>query len=142
MGQEEVKALTPQEAAAMLEENPRAVLIDVRSNMEYLFVGHPVGAVHVPWIDEPEWVVNPHFVTDVRKLMLGGATCHEGIGCAPIILICRSGKRSLEAGARLLDAGFQEVYHVDEGFEGDLDEQHHRGTLGGWRFRSLPWEQC
>lgn len=136
------KALSPAQAWEMLQEDPRSVLIDIRSTMEYLFVGHPKGAVHVPWIDEPEWVVNPHFVTDVRKLMLGGATCHEGIGCAPIILICRSGKRSLEAGARLLDAGFQEVYHVDEGFEGDLDEQHHRGTLGGWRFRSLPWEQC
>jgi rhodanese-related sulfurtransferase len=48
----------------------------------------------------------------------------------------------LEAGARLLGAGFQEVYHVSEGFEGDLDEHHHRGTLGGWRFRGLPWEQC
>lgn len=136
------KALTPAQAWEMLQENPRTVLIDIRSTMEYLFVGHPKGAVHVPWIDEPEWVVNPHFVTDIRKLMLGGVTCHDGVGCAPIILICRSGKRSLEAGARLLGAGLQEIYHVDEGFEGDLDEHHHRGTLGGWRFRGLPWEQC
>ncbi|MGF1612460.1 MAG: rhodanese-like domain-containing protein [Gammaproteobacteria bacterium] len=136
------KPLSPAQAWEMLEGNPRAVLIDIRSTMEYLFVGHPRGAVHVPWIDEPEWVVNPHFVTDIRKLMLGGVTCHDGLGCAPIILVCRSGKRSLEAGARLLGAGFQEVYHVDEGFEGDLDEHHHRGTLGGWRFRGLPWEQC
>ncbi len=136
------KPLTPAQAWEMLQENPRTVLIDIRSTMEYLFVGHPNGAVHVPWIDEPEWVVNPHFVTDIRKLMLGGVTCHDGVACAPIILICRSGKRSLEAGARLLGAGFQEVYHVDEGFEGDLDEHHHRGTLGGWRFRGLPWEQC
>lgn len=142
MSDKRPKPINPKQAWEMLQDNPRTVLIDIRSTMEYLFVGHPKGAVHVPWIDEPDWVVNPHFVTDVRKLMLGGVSCHEGVGCAPIVLICRSGKRSLEAGARLLDAGFQEVYHIDEGFEGDLDDDHHRGTLGGWRFHGLPWEQC
>ena len=136
------KSLNPKQAWELMQHDPRAVLIDIRSTMEYLFVGHPRGAVHVAWIDEPEWVVNPHFVTDVRKLMLGGITCLEEVGCAPVILICRSGKRSVEAGAKLLGAGFREVYHIDEGFEGDLDEDHHRGTLGGWRFHDLPWEQC
>jgi rhodanese-related sulfurtransferase len=110
--------------------------------MEYLFVGHPRGAVHVPWIDEPDWTVNPHFVTDIRKLLLGGATCDEEHGCAPVVLICRSGKRSREAGKALARAGFVSVFHVDTGFEGDLDEHHHRSTLGGWRHAGLPWEQC
>ena len=55
---------------------------------------------------------------------------------------CRSGKRSLEAGKALVQAGLKAVYHVDEGFEGDLDEDHHRSSKGGWRFRGLPWEQC
>jgi len=143
MEQEDVIALTPQEAWDLLQENPRAVLIDVRSNMEYLFVGHPVGAVHVPWIDEPDWTVNPHFVTEVRKVLLGGICTPQKRGdCAPVILICRSGKRSLEAGRLLLKEGFRQVYHVKEGFEGDLDEHHHRSSLGGWRFHGLPWEQC
>jgi hypothetical protein len=31
---------------------------------------------------------------------------------------------------------------VDEGFEGDLDDNHQRGNTGGWRFHGLPWEQC
>ena len=142
MTEKKVKALTPKQAWQYIQDNPRTVLIDIRSTMEYLFVGHPRGAVHIAWIDEPDWVVNPHFVTEIRKVMLGGVACHVDTGCAPIILICRSGKRSLEAGAKLLDADFQEVYHVDEGFEGELDEHHHRGTLGGWRFHDLPWEQC
>jgi len=126
----------------MLQDDHRAVLVDIRSTMEYLFVGHPKGSVHIPWIDEPEWTVNPHFVTDIRKLLLGGASCTADRTCAPVILICRSGKRSLDAGRTLLDAGLGQVYHVDEGFEGDLDESHHRSTLGGWRFHGLPWEQC
>lgn len=134
--------LTPQQAAQMLEDDPRAMLVDIRSSMEFLFVGHPKGSVHIPWIDEPDWTVNPHFVTDIRKLLLGGTVCTIDEGCAPVILICRSGKRSLEAGKALLDAGFVRVYHVDEGFEGDLDDNHQRSTTGGWRFHGLPWEQC
>jgi rhodanese-related sulfurtransferase len=134
--------LTPQQAIQMLEDDPRAVLVDIRSSMEFLFVGHPKGAVHVPWIDEPEWTVNPDFVTDIRKLMLGGSVCTSDDGCAPVILICRSGKRSLEAGKALLEGGFTRVFHVGEGFEGDLDENHQRSKVGGWRFHGLPWEQC
>lgn len=132
--------LSPQEAYAILQQDARALLIDIRSNMEYLFVGHPKGAIHIPWIDEPDWTVNPNFVRDVRKLILGGVS--QLHGSPPIILICRSGKRSTEAGNALLDAGLKNVCHITEGFEGDLDEDHHRSTRGGWRFRGLPWEQC
>lgn len=135
-------SLTPQQALQMIEDDTRAVLVDIRSSMEFLFVGHPKGAVHIPWIDEPDWTVNPHFVTDIRKLLLGGTVCTIDEGCAPVILICRSGKRSLEAGKALIDAGFVRVYHIDEGFEGDLNEGHQRSTIGGWRFHGLPWEQC
>jgi rhodanese-related sulfurtransferase len=138
----EIHDLSPMQAAQMLRDDPRAVLVDIRSSMEFLFVGHPVGAVHIPWIDEPDWDINPHFVTEVRKLMLGGQSCDAEDGCAPVILICRSGKRSKEAGRALGDAGLKNVFHVDEGFEGELNEHHQRSTVGGWRFHGLPWEQC
>lgn len=138
-----VIGISPQDAWNLLQSNPRAVFVDVRSNMEYLFVGHPVGAVHVAWIDEPDWQINPHFVTQIRQLLLGGVCGPEDDSrCAPVILICRSGKRSLEAGKLLAKSGFAAVYNVTEGFEGELDAQHHRSTSGGWRFRGLPWEQC
>jgi len=136
------ETVTPKQAWQLLQDDPRAVLVDIRSTMEFLFVGHPSSALHVAWIDEPEWTVNPHFVTDVRKVMLGGATAHGDIGGAPVILICRSGKRSIDAGTALMQAGFSSVYYVNEGFEGDLDDHRHRGSLGGWRFHDLPWEQC
>lgn len=142
MSDEEPKALTPKQAYELMHDDSRAILVDIRSTMEYLFVGHPKGAVHVAWIDEPDWDVNPHFSTEIRKLMLGGVVCTTDDGCAPIILICRSGKRSLEAGKALLSEGMKNIFHVDEGFEGELDDDHHRGTIGGWRFHQLPWEQC
>ncbi|MBK1641755.1 sulfurtransferase [Chromatium okenii] len=132
-------SLTPQAAWALLKTNPQAILVDIRSAMEFLFVGHPQGAVHVAWIDEPDWDINPNFVTEIRQLLLGGAATNAEV---PVILICRSGKRSLDAGAALRRAGLTAVYHVDEGFEGERDEYHHRSTVGGWRFHGLPWEQC
>lgn len=134
--------LTPAQAHQLIQDDPQALFVDIRSTMEFLFVGHPAGAVHVPWIDEPDWTVNPQFLTEIRKRLLGGAVCTAEDACAPVVLICRSGKRSLEAGKALLEAGLPTVFHVDEGFEGELDEQHHRSTRGGWRFRGLPWEQC
>jgi len=30
---------------------------------------------------------------------------------------------------------------VLNGFEGDLDEQHHRNSCNGWRHAGLPWGQ-
>jgi rhodanese-related sulfurtransferase len=138
----EVQSVTPVEAYRLVEKDQRVVLIDVRSSMEFLFVGHPRGSVHVPWIDEPDWIVNPYFVTEVRKVMLGGVGMDDHDSDAPVVLICRSGKRSLEAGKLLIESGFMQVYNVSEGFEGELDDSHHRSTLGGWRFHGLPWEQC
>ncbi len=137
-----VITLHSREAWQLLQDDPRAVMVDVRSHMEFLFIGHPVGAINIPWIDEPDWTINPHFAVEVRKLILGGLDHREGGRNVPVILICRSGKRSLEAGEELLRQGFHEVYNVADGFEGELDEHHHRSSLGGWRFEGLPWEQC
>jgi rhodanese-related sulfurtransferase len=131
-----MKHLTPREAHDFLHQKPDALLIDVRSEMEYLFVGHPVGAHHVAWNDGPDWDINPHFVGQVKKLA-GTNHAHR-----PIVLICRSGNRSVDAGQALEDAGFTDVYNVQHGFEGELNERHHRNSLAGWRFDGLPWEQC
>ncbi len=137
---QQVNSISTLEAWELCQKNPRTLLIDVRSSMEYLSVGHPRGAIHVPWIDEPDWIVNEHFATDIRKLALGGL--QDGGNDVAIVLICRSGNRSAEAGKVLIDAGITNVYNIDEGFEGELDDTHHRSSLGGWRFHNLPWEQC
>ncbi|MDR9435631.1 MAG: rhodanese-like domain-containing protein [Thiohalophilus sp.] len=138
-----VEELTPQLAWQLLQDEPRTLLVDVRSHMEFLFIGHPVGAINIPWIDEPDWTVNPNFVRELRQLLLGGLPHDEsGSQAVPVVLICRSGRRSREAGELLLQEGFLRVYNISDGFEGELDEQHHRSTLGGWRFAGLPWEQC
>ncbi len=137
-----LEQISPKDAHELIQQESKVVFVDVRSSMEYLFIGHPVGAVNIPWIDEPDWEINPHFVRDIRKLILGGVICNEDRQCTPIVLICRSGKRSAEAGQLLVQQHFNRVYNIDTGFEGDLDEHHHRSSLGGWRHDGLPWEQC
>ena len=127
-----MKHLKPREAFEFLQQHPQAVFVDCRSEMEYLFVGHPLGAVHVAWNDGPDWEINPHFVGQVRKV----ASMNR-----PVLLICRSGQRSISAGQALEQAGFSDVYNVLEGFEGPLDDEHHRNTVSGWRNEGLPWEQ-
>ena len=128
-----MKHLTPLQAEQFLRENPDAVFIDCRSEMEYLFVGHPAGAHHVAWNDGPDWAINPHFVGQVSKI----ASVNR-----PVVVICRSGQRSVDAGHALEQAGFTDVVNVLEGFEGPLDAQHQRSKISGWRFHGLPWEQC
>ena len=124
--------LTPKQAFEFLKDNPEAVFVDVRSEMEHMFVGHPKGSILIPWVDGPEWDINPHFVAHVKK----AASVNR-----PVVLICRSGRRSLDAGLALEKAGLSEVYNVLHGFEGDLDEGHHRNSHNGWRFEGLPWAQ-
>ena len=128
-----MKHLKPREALDLLQQNPDSVLVDCRSEMEYLFVGHPAGAHHVAWNDGPDWTINLHFVGQVQKI----ASLNR-----PVVLICRSGQRSVDAGIALENAGFSEVINVLEGFEGPLDEEHQRSKISGWRFHGLPWEQC
>ena len=129
-----MKHLTPRESWAYLQANPEALLVDVRMEIEYLYVGHPPGAVHVAWYEYPEMQPHPErFVEQVRRETGGTAR--------PVVLLCRSGQRTVAAAQALEAAGFAEVVNVVHGFEGDLDAQFRRGRINGWRFDGLPWEQ-
>lgn len=126
--------LDPKAAHAYLQAHPRALLVDCRTEIEHMYVGHPVGAEHVAWQEAPDWEVDPEFADKVKWLVGGDLE-------RPVLLICRSGHRSLHAGEALEAAGFACVINVLEGFEGPLDDDFHRGTLGGWRHHGLPWQQ-
>jgi rhodanese-related sulfurtransferase len=125
--------LSSLEAWDFLQKNPKAKLIDIRSSMEFLFIGHPTDSIHIGWMEEPDWEINPNFVEDIKNVQTDNR---------PVVMICRSGNRSEQAGDQLLEAGLTNIYHITDGFEGDRDDNNHRGTLNGWRFHGLPWEQC
>ena len=128
-----IENLTPQQSWELMQETPGAVMIDVRTTIEHGFVGHPVGAVLVPWKDAPDWQLNADFIEQVKQAVSDVAS--------PVLLLCRSGKRSLEAADVLQQAGFKHLVNILDGFEGDLDKNKQRGNLSGWRFCQLPWEQ-
>jgi rhodanese-related sulfurtransferase len=126
-----MKLLSPSEAHTFLQATPDAVFLDIRSFAEFWFVGHPVGAMSVPFNDE-EYGRNAKFIEEAASFARR---------TQPVVLICRSGKRTLEAGAALEAAGFAHVAHVTTGFEGEMNDKDQRSSLNGWRFDGLPWEQ-
>jgi rhodanese-related sulfurtransferase len=128
-----IQRLNPPEALAVLRTHPSSVLVDVRDPVEFAFVGHPIGAVNIPWKFAPEMRPNPEFVEQVRRVAPDTAT--------PVFLLCRSGQRSLDAANALAAAGYQNLTNIEEGFEGPLDGEKHRSSVGGWRFHGLPWKQ-
>ena len=130
--------LLPKMAVEKLQNNPQALFVDVRSKAEFKYVGYPENSILIPWIDDPDWEPNPEVFSDAVMQELDG---RENLSDTEIILICRSGFRSNEALKCLEKKGFTQVSHVASGFEGDLDENDHRGNLNGWRHDGMQWSQ-
>lgn len=108
-----------------------AVLVDVRSDAEREWVGFIPGAVALAWKQWPGMALNPDFDAGLRAAVPPGKKA---------VMLCRSGVRSAAAARRATELGL-EAYNILEGFEGDADENGHRGLKGGWRHRGLPWRQ-
>jgi rhodanese-related sulfurtransferase len=136
-----IKEVNPIEAFKILEQQPDATLIDVRSTMEYEFVGHPLNAIHLPLREPPDWDTASDFVERLRVKLAEQTPTGVSTEDMPLLMLCRSGARSKLAGEMLIKDGFTDVYNVLEGFEGDKDDNGHRNSLNGWRFHGLPWEQ-
>lgn len=133
--------VTVDEAWRVLGENPRAVLIDVRTRAEWSYVGLPdlasVGKepLLAEWQTFPAMAVNGNFADEVASAL------GEARKDAPVLFLCRSGARSRAAAIALTAQGFTRCYNVAGGFEGDLDQDRHRGHRNGWKASGLPWVQ-
>ena len=127
--------IPPSEAYQRLQGNAAAVLIDVRSQPEWTFVGvpHVDRLVRLSWQVYPAMDVNAQFVQEVRALGLPDD--------AEILCLCRSGARSASAATALTQAGFTNCWNVAQGFEGDKDTSGHRANVNGWKAAGLPWVQ-
>jgi len=107
-----------------------AVLVDVRSDAEREWVGFVPDAIPVAWKQWPGMAPNAQFDAGVQAASQG----------KKLLLLCRSGVRSIAAAKRATELGLQ-AYNISEGFEGDPDSHGQRGRVGGWRFHGLPWRQ-
>jgi rhodanese-related sulfurtransferase len=126
-----------------LESRARSQLIDVRTRAEWTYVGIPdleslsKRAVLVEWQNFPGQTVDPRFVE-----RLAGEFSALGVKLEDdLFFICRSGGRSLAAAKALAAMGYRACHNVADGFEGPLNDERHRGTIGGWKLAGLPWRQ-
>lgn len=135
--------VSPEAAFAALSDNSAARLVDVRTQPEWGFVGQvdpdalAGPTINLSWQDYPHMAVNGAFA-DTLKSALGesGATPSD-----PVYFLCRSGVRSLAAAREMAAHGFTACFNIEGGFEGDKDDDGHRGRRNGWKVAKLPWKQ-
>ena len=131
LGLEYAGAVTPEEAWA-LKQAGAAEIVDVRTQAEYEYVGRVPDTPLVEWRKLGEKTPSPGFIGELAALYPPDR---------PLLLLCRSAVRSHHAATLAAKHGFGRAYNILEGFEGDLDDQGHRGNRGGWRKAGLPWKQ-
>ncbi len=122
-----------------------AVLLDVRSIPEYV-AGHPEGAINVPYPRIHE-TIDPTLSADEKATLLVEAVLAAVPDKdTPILVLCKTGSRSIAASNLLADAGYTHVRNIWEGFEGrtktdtsgnELDLNNNdvvgdAGDLDGW----------
>jgi rhodanese-related sulfurtransferase len=123
-------ALTPHEAFDVLQHNPNAVLVDVRSQAELDLVGYVPVAQHIEWAFYPGMVANENFAAQLAQTVDKDLT---------VIFMCRTGGRSHNAAVVAQQLGFTQAYNMLEGFEGEANEQIQRTLINGWKHAGLPW---
>jgi rhodanese-related sulfurtransferase len=122
--------LTPKEAFTVLQNNPSAILVDVRTRAELELVGRVPQSTHIEWAFYPGMVANADFATQLQAQVDKGLT---------VIFMCRTGGRSHNAAVLAQQLGYQDAYNMCEGFEGDANNLKQRTLINGWRHAGLPW---
>lgn len=134
-----IKQVDASESWKILKEDPRALLVDVRTEAEWVFVGVPdlssleKKIILLSWNDYPTMSVNKDFCEKLQSLVPDLDV--------PLLFICRSGGRSFDAAVAMAELGYKECYNISDGFEGELDANKHRSRRNGWKLVNLPWEQ-
>lgn len=131
--------VTAEEVWKAFAADEKAVLIDVRTQAEWAFVGTcDLSALNktplfVSWQNFPHMEINPDF----SDIILATDISRD----SPLYFLCRSGVRSISAASAMSAMGYEKCFNILGGFEGDRDESGHRGNAGGWKASGLPWTQ-
>ncbi|OIR02481.1 thiosulfate sulfurtransferase GlpE [mine drainage metagenome] len=128
-------ALTPQEAFDVLQANPKALLVDVRTQAELELVGRIPGALNVEWAFYPGMVANSGFAEQLVSQLNQRQLDKDSV----LIFLCRTGGRSNNAATVAASLGFTQAYNTLEGFEGEANDSKQRTMINGWKHAGLPW---
>lgn len=92
-----------EEAKQLLDSEDNIVMVDVREESEYI-TGHAIGAELMPMSE-----ISEQLAEDII-----------GAKSTPVIVYCRTGRRSMKAAKLLSDWGYENIYDV--------------GGLAGWPY--------
>jgi rhodanese-related sulfurtransferase len=138
--------VTPSQAQKMSQADAHTFIVDVRTRPEYVLVGHPTMAHHVPikfWTGKHTtkgygMAMNESFVQDLKSRFNPKTDT--------LIFMCRSGSRSCTATDVAAKGGWpaNKIYNMLGGFEGDKDKNadsafNGKRTMGGWKNEGMPW---
>ena len=132
--------ITPLNAWNALVQKQNAQLIDVRTQAEWSFSGVPsLDTINktlktLSWKFYPQFNVNPDFVAQLQAALPDKST--------PLYFLCKTGGRSTDAAIAATAAGYTQCYNIEGGFEGDINANHQRGQVNGWKASKLPWQQA
>lgn len=132
--------VSPKWAWEMLQSDSKTILVDVRTQPEWIFSGTANLASigkdchKISWKLYPTMEVNPQFVAMVKKIAPETD--------APVLFLCKTGGRSLDAAIAMTQCNYTKCFNVEHGFEGDRNDHGQRGTVNGWKASGLPWEQA
>jgi rhodanese-related sulfurtransferase len=138
--------VTAKEAYEKWQQAPDEInILDVRTPEEYIYIGHAPMAWNIPafiqthnWDSEKQhFSIKPSaaFINHIKEVFKPTDTLY---------VMCRSGGRSAWAVNQLAEAGYQNVYNITDGFEGDAVSD--TGSLykgqrlkNGWKNSGIPW---
>jgi rhodanese-related sulfurtransferase len=131
--------VTPADAWNALSQSPNAQLVDVRTQAEWAFAGVPsldsLGKTvkTISWKFYPKFDLNPNFIEQLEAAVPDKSTT--------LYFLCKTGGRSTDAAIAAAAAGYAQCYNIEGGFEGDINPNHQRGQVNGWKASRLPWQQ-
>jgi rhodanese-related sulfurtransferase len=129
------------DAWQVLQENPAAILVDVRTQVEWQLIGQPdlstleKEAVNIQWVTMQG--MNDNFLEELQLALKERGADKQ----TPLYFMCQSGGRSKMAAMQMTALGYEQSFNLFEGFEGDLDGHQHRNSVSGWKVAGLPWTQ-
>jgi rhodanese-related sulfurtransferase len=139
------------ETATMMRNDPKVILVDVRTPEEMQFVGHTEAAqIMIPSVtfvysdfDDKHTryksVKNNLFVSQLEEKAAELGAYED----STYVLMCRSGSSRAQPAAKMLaQYGYKNVYIMTDGFEGSKTKTgDHKGfrLKNGWKNSGQPW---
>ena len=127
-----IQQITPIEAKEILDRDPEALYVDVRSALEFVN-GHPAGAINIPVMHSRGGSMIPNL--DFQKVAESILPKDK-----KLIVGCMAGGRSQKACQFLEQAGFKNLSNMMGGFGGGMNPKTGE-SVKGWKDSGLPVSQ-